>query len=200
MQLYWTTVLVPFRGYRELHRDIWKMLMDRREKKLLFRVGELQPDNCMPILIQSQYQTRVPPVNSGVTVKSVLQKDIPIGKGLRFRFSADVQMEKRPAQAKTEGKPRKVSRVFVTDAAEQREWFQFRVEGNERRGMPKAGELVGELKMAPRMLPGLPSRWGWQRVEGVIDVTNPEQMTHLIQHGIGRGDVFGCGLVLLEAV
>ncbi|MHB1424629.1 MAG: type I-E CRISPR-associated protein Cas6/Cse3/CasE [Gemmataceae bacterium] len=203
----------------ELHRTLmngyaYPRVQDRCD--LLFRVESTRMGP--PVVL---VQTREKPDWSRLPVGYLLQRAefkpldlaIPVGKRLRFRLRANPT--KRVAEKNKElGGVMAGKRVGVLSETEQIRWLirkgeagGFRIPGEWVDAKhPKAGEPVQLPNFRVDVVPegrdpnGKPGHEGVfiaVRFEGVLEVTDPDQLRKTVSEGIGSAKAFGFGLLSL---
>jgi CRISPR system Cascade subunit CasE len=200
VELPWEVARNPY----DLHRQVWRLFPgEARESRVsgeaerqgfLFRVEHNPTGRPACLLVQSR---RAPEAAAGIALVGTreLQPQPAVGQRLAFLLTANPV--KTIVDTQCEAKPNKQSdkcRVPLIKEEDQRLWLARKMAG--------AGtvETVSVLPHTPTYF--RKGNWGGKLVtvtfEGVLNVTNPENLTRLLENGIGPAKAFGCGLLLVR--
>lgn len=199
-ELPWSVARNPY----EHHRRLWRLFPDQPIEKrqrqeqprqgFLFRVEDSRPGQPARILLQSSAR---PTAAEGVRLLASrdLDPQPSVGQRLAFLLTAnpvkaikDTQMLEKP------NKRRDTCRVPLITEASQTAWLERKLEGGARMDavsvLPhppvffRRGHRAGKLVTVT--------------FEGLLTVTDPEQLRALLSNGVGPAKAFGCGLLLVR--
>ncbi len=185
----------PLRNPYEIHRNLWSVFPEARNqaRDFLFRV-EQRSSRELQVLMQSMRQ----PVFDNSTVQVVASKYFELnllqGSQLRFLLIGNPVKTIVDEQGRLDKKNElKKCRVPLIQEKDQVDWL--------KRKLNKAA-LMGEMEIE-KQLPlhfckaGKLGKIQPYLFKGLIKVEDSSALAALIEHGIGPGKVFGCGLLSL---
>jgi CRISPR system Cascade subunit CasE len=200
VELPWDAARNPY----DLHRHLWHLFPgEAREARtsgaedrqgFLFRIEQNPVGRPARVLVQSR---RPPIAAEGAMLIGTREFRPQPSAGQRLAFLLTANPVKTIVDAQRDAKPGKQSekcRVPLIKEEEQRLWLSR-----------KLGE-AGEIEVV-NVLPHPPvffrkGRRGGKLVtvtfDGVLRVDDPEQLTALLENGIGPAKAFGCGLLLVR--
>lgn len=202
VEIPWEAVRNPY----EIHRRLWHLFPgEERETRasgdevrqgFLFRIEEQSAGRPARLLVQS----RLAPVRvDGVQLLGSREIQPAPNAGQRLAFVLTANPVKTITDAQREAKPDKQSekcRVPLIKETEQRDWLVRKLAG------AATLENVDILPHAPLYF--RKGKHGGKLVmctfEGVLRVDAPEQLTNLLENGIGPAKSFGCGLLLVRRI
>ena len=199
-ELPWSVARNPY----EHHRRLWRLFPDRPPESrqrheqprqgFLFRAEDSQPGQPVRILLQSS--TR-PVAAEGISLLASREIDPQPRAGQRLAFLLTANPVKTIKDSQRPDKPdkrRDTCRVPLITEANQTAWLERKFEGAARmdavsvRPHPpiffRRGNRAGKLVTVT--------------FEGLLWVTDPEQLRALLSNGIGPAKAFGCGLLLVR--
>lgn len=218
VELPWEAARNPY----DLHRQLWRLFPgqaretrdaeDAERQGFLFRIENAPTGRPARLLVQSR---RAPQSATGIALLGTREFNPQPAAGLRLAFVLTANPVKTIVDVEAQAKPDKLARhaervVHRADAAprspksrvplvkeeEQREWLA--------RKLVAAGvvEAVSVFPHAPTHF--RKGNRGGKLVtasfEGVLQVADPGQLTHLLQNGVGPAKAFGCGLLLVRRI
>lgn len=207
--MFLTRVELPWEAARnpyDIHRQLWRLFPgeapeprssgDEERQGFLFRVEDSQIGRPTRLLVQSR---RTPTDADGVLLIGMREFHPQPAVGQRLAFLLTANPVKTIVDAQREAKPSKRSekcRVPLIKEEGQRLWLARKLAGA---GMVEA---LSVLPHAPTYF-RKGSRGGklvTVTFEGVLNVTDAERLTGLLEAGIGPAKAFGCGLLLVRRV
>lgn len=205
--MFLSRIEVPWQAARnpyDIHRQLWRLFPgealeprasgDEERQGFLFRVEDSQTGRPTRLLVQSR---RAPTRADGVLLIGTREVHPQPAIGQRLAFLLTANPVKTILDAQREAKPGKRSekcRVPLIKEEDQRSWLV--------RKLADAGmvEGVSALPHAPTYF--RKGNRGGKIVtvtfEGVLNVTDTERLTCLLETGIGPAKAFGCGLLLVR--
>ena len=200
VEIPWDVARNPY----EIHRRLWRLFPgEERETRggsedarqgYLFRVEEQGTGRPTRVLVQS----RIAPTRAeGASLIGSREFQPAPRAGQRLAFVLTANPVKSIVDAQLEAKPGKQSakcRVPLIKEDAQREWVARKLAG--------AAELESVDIIAHAPLYFRKSQRGGKLVtctfEGVVQVSSPEKLIHLLENGVGPAKAFGCGLLLVR--
>jgi CRISPR system Cascade subunit CasE len=181
----------------EIHRVLWKLFLEDADanRDFLFRVGH-SDRNHAEVLMQSKKK----PERSSVEVKILAWKEFPLtlhaGQRLRFFLTANPikTINDESGRTKADGETKKC-RVPLIREEDQRVWIERKFQN-----AASFETLIIDPVFPLRFRKGKEDRAGKIQpvsFQGILNVKTPEEMTELVQNGIGPAKAFGCGLLSL---
>ena len=186
------------------HRSLWALFPDKPTESrrsddeprqgFLFRVESNRPGHPARVLIQSKH----PPVEAqGVDLiasREVHPRPTP-GQRLGFLLTANPVRAIKDLEATGKpGKKRTSCRVPLVREDEQRAWLERKLEDaavvETVALLPHQPLYFRRGNRAGKLVP--------LSYEGVLRVTDPGHLLHLMENGIGPAKAFGCGLLLVR--
>ena len=207
--MFLSRVEIPWEHARnpyDLHRQLWRLFPGEEKETrsnneelrqgFLFRIEDKPTGRPARLLVQSR---RTPEAASGIVLVGTREFQPQPVAGQRLAFLLTANPVKTIADAQREAKPGKKSekcRVPLIKEEDQHEWIARKLAG--------AGEIesVNVLPHAPIYF--RKGNRGGKLVtvtfEGMLRVSDPIQMTELLENGIGHAKAFGCGLLLVRRI
>lgn len=223
--MFLTRVELPWEAARnpyDIHRQLWRLFPgeapesrvsgDEKKQGFLFRVESNLAGRPARLLVQSRLKPEIAP---GVSLIGTREFHPNPSAGQRLAFLLTANPVKTIVDVEVEAKPDKLrrhversdrrgdkisrlpkSRVPIVKEEEQRQWLTRKLIG--------AGMVDGVS-----VLPHAPTYFrkgnrGGKLVtvtfEGVLNVTDADRLTGLLEAGIGPAKAFGCGLLLVRRV
>lgn len=200
VELPWEAARNPY----DLHRQVWRLFPgEARESRasgeaarqgFLFRIEHNPTGRPARLLVQSR---RAPEAAAGIALVGTREFHPQPIVGQRLAFLLTANPVKTIVDAQREAKPSKQSekcRVPLIKEEEQRFWLA--------RKLTEAGTAgaVSVLPHAPTYFRkgGRGGKLVTVTFEGVLNVTDPERLTSLLENGVGPAKAFGCGLMLVR--
>jgi CRISPR system Cascade subunit CasE len=183
-----------------MHQLVWSAFPNREEGgagRVLYRIEPLRRSRLPVVLVQSE---RGPdwskPLASSILL-SAPHKAVRLllrpGQVLRFHLRAN------PTMRRSAGVGKQGTRVGVYGEEEQRAWLARK---GERNGFAvhECRVVDGGIQLCRRAAGIPPLRHLSADFDGLLEVTDPEQMVNAVASGIGSGKAFGFGLLSLARV
>lgn len=207
--MYLSRVEIPWEAVRnpyDIHRRLWQLFPgeDREARKdgneirqgFLFHIEAQQTGRPTRLLLQSR---RPPTHTDSVALLASKPFDPAPNVGQRLAFVLTANPVKTITDAERDAKPGKKSdkcRVPLIKEQDQRAWIA--------RKLSVAAELESlEILPHPPIYFRKGSRAGklmTTTFEGVLRVTSTEELSALLENGVGPAKAFGCGLLLVRRI
>lgn len=185
----------------EMHRTILRAFpdhLDQTDERVLWRVDSHRRTGALHLLVQSQSApdwTRLEPADRGRPYLAPIDGPNPAvkqvnpsyrsGQVLAFRLLANPTKRLGKAYGKDKGK-----RVGLYKPEEQLAWLNRKAEAAGFAVLSATPHAPGKLRDSQRNLELLNVRF-----DGLLQVTEPAQLSEAIAQGIGSGKAFGFGLL-----
>lgn len=188
----------------DLHRQLWSLFPgEERETRangegarqgFLFRIEDRRAGRAARLLVQSR---RAPVRGEGLLVLGSREINPTPRAGQRLAFVLTANPVKTITDAERNTKPGKQSqkcRVPLIKEDAQRDWLVRKLAPaatlESADIMPHAPLYFRKGKSAGKLVTAT--------FEGVLRVEEPDQLTHLLENGVGPAKGFGCGLLLVR--
>lgn len=183
----------------EMHRTLMRGFDCKREcANVLYRLDVSPYFDSMTLLIQSTVRPNWHPltqVGQGQYLQAppackLVELDLPPGRFLQFRLRANPTIKK--VRRKENGERRNSNRVPLVREEKQRDWLTKKAEQSGFKLLNAHINPEGKQTDYRRHLTLYTIL-----INGHLQITNPTDFTKALQHGIGPGRAFGCGLLSL---
>lgn len=200
VEIPWGAVRNPY----EMHRRLWRLFPgEERETRatgeqarqgFLFRIEEQGTGRPVRLLVQSRL---VPVRVDGLQLLGSREIQPAPSAGQRLAFVLTANPVKTITDTQRNAKPDKQSdkcRVPLIKEDGQRRWLARKLAGA---ATVESAEILPHAPLYFRK-----EKHGGKLVtctfEGVLRVDTPEQLTSLLENGVGPAKAFGCGLLLVR--
>jgi CRISPR system Cascade subunit CasE len=191
-------------------RVLWR-LDQSNHRNVLYVVSPMRPD--FSHLVEDGGWSTEP---AGVMDYAPFLESIHAGQRYRFRLRANTVRSTKDRE--TSGPATRGRVVNVGSRALQEDWLLtrvpalgFRIPADETDLTDDSGEIIGRKNLVlteRNTLQFARSTDGMRRnvtlatalFDGVLEVADPEALRRVLQHGVGRGKAYGCGLLTLAPV
>lgn len=202
VEIPWEAVRNPY----DIHRRLWRLFPgEERETRqngeqdrqgFLFRIEDHRAGRPARLLVQSR---RAPILADGVLLHGSREIQPAPSADQRLAFLLTANLVKTITDTERDAKPGKQSekcRVPLIREEEQRDWLV--------RKLGAAATLDGVAIQPHAPLYFRKGKRAGKLVtctfEGVLQVSEPEQLVRLLENGIGPAKAFGCGLLLVRRI
>ncbi|MCD8521890.1 MAG: type I-E CRISPR-associated protein Cas6/Cse3/CasE [Saccharospirillaceae bacterium] len=177
----------------QLHRAIWQLFPGRPDDRrdFLFRVEDLQPGRGAAVLLQSQ-QAPVSAEVANVLASKEYSLLLTQGARLRFRLRCNPVKSIKDQRERLNAKGGvKSCRVPLIHEEEQLQWLVRKLDGAAQLETARVVEeqplYFRKSDMGGKIKPVC--------FEGILVVSDAEQLKELIGQGIGPAKAMGCGML-----